>query len=68
MRLSYVVWVQPRAELGIALPLFGGLFVEPRVRGTFLRDRVEQGDLVLYDSGWLEGEIVIGWRQIHGSP
>lgn len=66
-RLSWVLWVAPRAELGVAVPLPGDWFVEPRLRGTVLRDRVERGDTVLYDSGWAEGGIVLGWRQISGS-
>lgn len=68
VRLPWVLWVEPRAELGVALPLPSGLVVEPRVRGTFLRDQVTRGDVVLYDSGWVEAGIVLGWRQIHRSP
>jgi hypothetical protein len=68
VHLPWVVWVEPRAELGLCLPAHRAVFVEPRIRATVLRDQVTRGDDVLYDSGWVEAGVVIGWRQIHRSP
>jgi hypothetical protein len=66
--LPWVLWAQPRIELGASVDGPGASFVEPRLRLCPLRDRVEEGDAVRYDSGWVELAVVIGWRQIAAPP
>ncbi len=66
-RLPWVLWAQPRLEVGVAPRLPGGVVPELRLRVSPVRDRVEEGASQLYDTGWVEiGLHLGGVRQIRG--
>lgn len=65
--LPWVTRLQPRIELGVAVPLPAGLETGVALRIGPLRDEIIDGNELVYSSGWTEIVLHVGARRQIGS-
>ena len=66
-QVTWLPWhtqVQPRVFAGLLWPRESEVHLEGRLALTPIRDTVERGTTVLYNSGWVEAEVRVRWSPI----